>query len=75
MTVKEMDVQTGKVTTRPYNQKELDHIAAATIEEANKKAIEDKAGDIETKREAAIEQGLMTGTSTEAVAYQTAKTQ
>lgn len=67
------NVQTGEVTERDYTQKELDAVAVMAIESANKKKVRDKENDIETKREAAIEELLMSGTTPEAVAYQDAK--
>ncbi len=70
MKVIERNVITGKVTERPYTQKELDNIAIMATESASKRKIRDKEKDIETKREAAIESLLLSGTSPEAVAYQ-----
>ncbi len=69
----EKNVITGKVITRPYTQKELDTVAIATTLSANKKKIRDKEEDIRAKREAAIEELLISGTSIEAKAYQDVK--
>lgn len=73
MKVIEKNVITGVTTERPYTQKELDAIAVMAIESANEKVIRDKEIDISTKREAAIEEILMSGTSVKAKAYQKAK--
>ena len=73
MEVIERNVITGKVTKRLYNQKELDAVAVATVESKNRKSVREKKQDIETKRESAIEKILMSGTTSEAIAYQDAK--
>lgn len=66
----ERNVQTGKVTERPYTQQELDNIEASqpTQEEVDKQNL------AELRRKALLaeeELMLMSGTSPEAMAYQT----
>ncbi len=73
MKVIEKNVITGVVTERSYTQKELDDIAEANARELPQRQIREKREDIATKREAAIEEILMAGTSAKAVAYQNAK--
>ncbi len=72
MKVIEKNVITGKVTKRNYTQEELDAIAIATVVSADKKKVREKEEDIVMKREAAIEEILMKGTSVKAKAYQNA---
>lgn len=72
MKVIERNVKTGKVTERPYTQKELDGVVIMEAESAAQKIIKDKDDDIATKREAAIEEILLSGTSIKARAYQDA---
>lgn len=66
----ERNVITGQVIRRPYTQKELDDIATSITAGAQSKAVEEKALDIDKKRNAAIEELLMSGTSVKAKAYQ-----
>ncbi len=70
MKVIEKNVITGKVTKRDYTKKELDNITIMEIESSNKKKIRDKEIEIETKREAAIEEILLSGTTIKAREYQ-----
>ncbi len=68
----ENNVTTGEVIERDYTQKELDAIAVETVAAGIRKIVSEKKEDIAAKREAAIEALLMSGTSTEARAYQDA---
>lgn len=74
MLVREVNVQTGEKTSRPYTQKELDDIEAA---KPTQKEVDDR--ELARLRLEALkaeeEKLLLSGTSSEAVAYQTAKTQ
>lgn len=72
MKVIEKNVITGKVTERNYTQKELDAIAVNEAGRLDKKKITDKQSDIDTKRNAAVEEILLAGTSAKAIAYQDA---
>ncbi len=73
MKVIEKNVITGKVTERDYTKKELDNITIMEIESSNQNKIRDKEIEIETKREAAIEEILLSGTTIKAREYQQLK--
>ncbi len=72
MEITQINVVTGKVTERNYTQKERDAVEVMKIESTNRRVIRNKEQDIKTKREAAIEEILMSGTSVIAKAYQKA---
>ena len=71
-TVIEYNVITGETIERDYTQKELDDIAVMVANSAERKVVNDKKRDIEFKRNEAIEEILMAGTSAKARAYQDA---
>jgi hypothetical protein len=72
MDITGINVITGENFERDYTKKELDNIVVMATASAAKKVINDKKIDIDTKREAAIEEILITGTSVKAKAYQDA---
>ncbi len=63
------NVITGEITERDYTQEEQDAVALMIADSASIK----KIVDIQIKREAAVEEILMAGTSVNAIAYQNAK--
>ena len=69
MTVRQLNVSTGKVTERPYTQKELDGIALNKVEGDKADAEQTKKDEKDNAREEAIEELLQTSTGAKATAY------
>ena len=68
MTVRQLNVSTGKVTTRPYTKKELDAIAASQPSAKDVKASEDAERKSVLKEEA-IDELIQASTGAKATAY------